>query len=58
MICQICGGATQVVDTGTSDTEIIRRRKCKTCGKIFYTVERKTDKYAGVLLNSYKVKKS
>lgn len=58
MICLKCEGDTQVVDTGSSSDEIVRRRKCKKCGYQFYTVERVADmKYPQALLAEYKTKK-
>lgn len=58
MTCQICGGDTKVVDTARSSDEVIRRRKCKACGEVFYTVERDTNnKFAANLLVEYKTKK-
>ena len=59
MICKICGGNTRVIDTAASPDKQIRRRKCKTCGATFYTVELKTDDQdIAKKLVWYKTKKS
>lgn len=40
MKCSKCNGDIRVVDSvHTPDNETIRKRKCKKCGYIFYTVE-------------------
>ena len=39
MICSLCGGKTTVQDTGTGADEVIRRRKCLSCGHRFFTSE-------------------
>ena len=55
MNCPYCGEATKVMETGTGQDEIIRRRKCLSCGKLFHTVERDIDyKEGSKLLREYK----
>ena len=41
MICPKCGGKTGVIDNSScaSSNEEMRKRCCKECGYIFYTVE-------------------
>lgn len=41
MVCPKCGGKLGVVDNAydSEGNEIFRRRKCKGCGNITYTVE-------------------
>lgn len=59
MTCPNCSGATTVTDTGTGSDEVIRRRKCKKCGYIFYTVEHEIEHpKPWALLESYKVRKA
>lgn len=40
MTCPECGGKTKVMDTVTISEEVYRRRKCLSCDKLFYTVEK------------------
>ena len=40
MTCLYCGGPTRVIDCRRSPEEVVRRRKCRDCGKLFYTAER------------------
>lgn len=47
MTCVYCGEKTTVEDTKKAPDEIIRRRKCLGCGKIFYTAERDIDSKLG-----------
>ena len=39
MTCKRCGGKTSVVDSAGEDDFVLRRRKCKDCGKWFFTRE-------------------
>ena len=40
MNCPNCGGKVAVIDTtSTPDGEIYRKRKCRECNYVFYTVE-------------------
>lgn len=39
MKCVKCGGKTMVVDSAGEDDFVLRRRKCKDCGKWFFTQE-------------------
>lgn len=58
MTCLYCGGKTKVIDCATSPEEVIRRRKCLECGKVFYTAERDISLNEGPkLLQEYKIKK-
>lgn len=45
MNCPKCGGEVKVLDNinNTEDNEIYRKRKCKKCGNVFYTVEFEAD---------------
>jgi transcriptional regulator NrdR family protein len=57
MTCLYCGGKTKVIDTGRSTEEVIRRRKCLECGKLFFTAERDISYNEGRrLLEEYKGK--
>ena len=59
MTCVYCGGKTKVTDCASSSDEVIRRRKCLDCGKVFYTAERDISLNKGrKLLDEYKNKKS
>jgi transcriptional regulator NrdR family protein len=40
MTCLYCGGPTKVIESRGSSEEVIRRRKCLKCRKLFYTAER------------------
>lgn len=43
MICPKCYNRTSVVETKpTLDNDQIRKRRCKSCGYIFYTIESMT----------------
>ena len=44
--CQ-CGGEYKVIDT-RGESEIYRRRRCKRCGRMVCTVEKKIDYLKGV----------
>ena len=45
MICSMCGGQVSVTDSANKpDGEVYRRRKCKGCGRIFYTIEFEVEK--------------
>jgi len=58
MTCLCCGGKTKVMDSGSSTEEVIRRRKCLECGKLFFTAERDISLNEGrKLLEEYKKKK-
>lgn len=50
MTCLYCGGSTKVIESRSSTEEVIRRRKCLDCGKLFYTAERDIDYKEGVKL--------
>lgn len=40
MICPICNSKVNVVDTRpTPNNEIYRKRCCRKCGHVFYTIE-------------------
>lgn len=39
MNCPKCGTKTKVVDTGTDDKRVYRRRLCPNCGHKIYTTE-------------------
>lgn len=39
MICPVCEGKLEVVDTVRDIDDIYRRRKCKLCGQLIYTTE-------------------
>ena len=39
MKCPICGNNTKVIDVRHDCESIGRKRECKTCGHIFYSVE-------------------
>ena len=40
MKCPICGGDVTVVDVRHDCESVGRKRKCKSCSHIFYTMER------------------
>lgn len=39
MNCPLCNGNTRVTDCILMEEENYRKRKCKDCGKIFFTLE-------------------
>lgn len=39
MKCPECGGKTTVADSSRSDDEVMRKRKCLSCGRFTYTIE-------------------
>ena len=39
MTCPVCNAKTKVIDTVTTNTTVLRRRKCITCDHLFYTEE-------------------
>ena len=41
MKCPDCGGDVKVMDSvfNTDQNEVLRKRKCKDCGHVFYTIE-------------------
>ena len=39
MACIFCGGSTKVVDSRTPLKHVLRRRKCRKCGREFRTIE-------------------
>ena len=39
MVCPVCYSKLEVVDTVRDTDDIYRRRKCKACGKLVYTLE-------------------
>lgn len=45
MNCSYCGGDTQVTDTNYNGNanERYRRRKCKACGRVIWTIEFEVD---------------
>lgn len=43
MKCKYCNKDATVVSTWSSCGEVIRKRKCKYCGKSFYTAEYEVD---------------
>ena len=44
MKCVYCGnGDTGVVNSAKTRKSVVRARKCKSCGKIFFTEEHETD---------------
>lgn len=55
MICTECGGDVMVTDSARKpDGEVYRRRKCKGCGRIFYTIEFEVEKDEKFLVEWYK----
>lgn len=40
MNCPMCRGKLRVIDTGSTDSVVYRRRKCDDCGFDVYTEER------------------
>lgn len=44
MMCPYCGGDSKVVET-RCDGRQIRRRKCKDCRRLFYTLETACEDY-------------
>lgn len=57
MICPNCNGKTAVVDNShdSSNNVDYRKRKCKSCNYIFYTIEEKVeyDEYVKEVYNRY-----
>ena len=45
MNCPDCGGDTCVRCSRTLSDKVLRYRRCKECGKVFYTEEEITDRY-------------
>ena len=43
MTCPVCGGHTSVVDSRTDCEQVVRRRKCDSCGRAIYTSELETE---------------
>lgn len=43
MNCPECGEKTKVLDTRKLTKIVVRVRKCATCGKVFETVEKRTN---------------
>lgn len=45
MICPLCYGKLKVVDTRNikKDNSIIRRKRCLSCGALYYTKEKEID---------------
>jgi len=39
MICPLCGGKTKTLDSRDKEGYTKRRRKCESCGYVFYTEE-------------------
>jgi transcriptional regulator NrdR family protein len=39
MVCPSCYGKLEVVDTVRDSDKVYRRRKCKACGELVYTLE-------------------
>lgn len=39
MYCPECNNRTTVVESRVVDDVVVRKRKCKTCGGVFYTEE-------------------
>lgn len=59
--CTRCGGNSAVKDTRPNihDKEVYRQRKCKSCGRIFYTIEREiqaSDQFMKRWYNHYRKK--
>lgn len=40
MICPECNGKLEVVETVRDEDYVYRRRRCKSCGQIIYTIEK------------------
>lgn len=49
MRCEKCGGEAKVVDSGKRGKYVFRKRKCSSCGYVFFTREL-PDSKAGVFL--------
>lgn len=47
MICNVCGGPLYVVDVASGKHDVTRKRRCKKCGALMWTVERETDPHLG-----------
>ena len=43
MHCKECGGKSIVIDSREIENEIFRKRKCKKCGRKFFTTEIEDD---------------
>lgn len=57
MNCPDCGGDSSVRCTRTFSDKILRYRRCKDCGNVFYTEEKITDSYNYALAEKeYKIK--
>lgn len=59
MTCPICGAKTKVMDT-RGDKQIVRRRKCDSCGHMVFTLEREINYSEGhdrYLAHIYKLNK-
>ena len=57
MNCPYCGGDSSVRCTRTSSDKILRYRRCKECGSVFYTEEKITDSYNyAIAEKEYKIK--
>ena len=48
MICPKCKGKTYVMDT-RGERRVLRRRKCKDCGKLWFTLEEVIDYNEGLM---------
>ena len=45
--CPICGGTSRVNRSLQDESEVVRRRRCLSCGTVFYTVETDCDEARG-----------
>ena len=45
LLCPVCGGKTEVLDSRSDCESVKRKRKCLECGYRFYTVEIDEDLY-------------
>ena len=52
MICSKCGGVLEVIETREKNNIVIRRRRCKACGKLFYTSETGMDYVEGMTITN------
>ena len=59
MNCPECGGKVRVMDVVNDCERVIRRRKCKECDHLFFTIEKRDSKarYEFTKLNRVKCKR-
>lgn len=58
MTCPVCGSHARVIQTGQLPKGVWRRRKCKSCGHLFHTVEAMMTRtqYAGLHIQTHSQK--